>query len=105
MLPAREVSQGIRVGVRKPAPEGTGGYVGGRKFFDNFKQCCDKTKSRGSATMALAACLHGNYSYNGLRQTPYEPFTAWGQPTQWVIFAADHDNCLNRNVAEERNVE
>ena len=38
--------------------------------------------SSGSATMALAACLHGNDSRNGIRETPDEPLAAWGQPSQ-----------------------
>ena len=32
--------------------------------------------------MALAACLHGNDSRNGIRETPDEPLAAWGQPPQ-----------------------
>ena len=36
----------------------------------------------GSATMALAACLHGSNSRNGIGETPGEPLAAWGQPSQ-----------------------
>ena len=39
-----------------------------------------ETSSRSA--MALAACLHGNDSRNGIRETPDEPLAAWGQPSQ-----------------------
>ena len=47
--------------------------------------------------MALAACLHGNYSCNGLRQTPDEPSAARGQPTQ---HCSHHKVCVEKGSSK-----
>ena len=40
--------------------------------------------------MALAACLHGNNSRNGIWETPDEPLVAWEQPSQQY---SHHQQC------------